>query len=81
MIFCNKKLIGGPTDFIQWAETSYNYELFRPMSLYQTLAEQQYADHMNKQGVRNTSTTTIYLPLILAYSVVILIYSFSCHTV
>lgn len=52
MIFCNHQLVGGPTEFIQWAETSHNYELFRPMTLYQTLAEQQYSDHMNKQGVR-----------------------------
>ncbi|XP_067951600.1 uncharacterized protein [Watersipora subatra] len=50
MIFCNGKLIGGPTEFMLWAETTHNYELFRPMSLYQTLAEQQYANHMNKEG-------------------------------
>lgn len=52
MIFSNKQLIGGPTEFISWAETEHNYELFRPMTLYQTLAEQQYKDHMNQHGVR-----------------------------
>ncbi|KAF6023814.1 PPIL6 [Bugula neritina] len=50
MIFCNGQLIGGPEEFIAWAETHHNYELFRPMTLYQTLAKQQYASHMNQQG-------------------------------
>lgn len=52
MIFHNSQLIGGPTEFIQWAETNYNYEMFRPLTLYQTLAEQQYKDHMNQNQVR-----------------------------
>ena len=38
-------------EFIQWAESNHNYEMFRPMPLYQTLAEQQYKDHMNSAGV------------------------------
>ena len=51
MIFSNGQLIGGPTEFIQWAETNHNYELFRPMTLYQTFAEQQYKEHMNSHSV------------------------------
>jgi len=59
MIFCNKQLIGCPTDFVAWAEENHNYEIFRPMALYQTLAEQQYKEYMNKDEVCTTIKTGI----------------------
>ena len=35
-------LIGGPEAFMNWAQQEHNYENFRPMPLYETLAEQAY---------------------------------------
>ncbi|XP_067675093.1 probable inactive peptidyl-prolyl cis-trans isomerase-like 6 isoform X1 [Haliotis asinina] len=45
--FVNGQLIGGPDDFILWAEDNYSFEEFRPLPLYQTLTEEGYKNHLN----------------------------------
>jgi len=40
--FANEMLIGGPQDFLHWAEEEHDYVNFRPLSLYSTLAEEAY---------------------------------------
>ncbi|CAH1799867.1 unnamed protein product [Owenia fusiformis] len=47
--FCNDVLIGGPTEFAQWAEENYNYEDFRPQTLYETLTQEAYVNYLNSQ--------------------------------
>merc|ERR1711976_604531 len=45
--FVNSQLIGGPEDFLDWAEKEHNYENFRPLPLYHTLAEEAYKGYLN----------------------------------
>ena len=52
IVTVNGELIGSPTDFLDWAEKVHQYENFRPMPLYQTLAEESYKKHLNSQKVR-----------------------------
>ena len=52
--YVNGTLIGGPKQFLEWAEQEHNYENFRPLSLYETLAEKAYITHMND--------TKVYIP-------------------
>jgi len=40
--FVNGILVGGPQEFLHWAEQEHAYENFRPLSLYSTLAEEAY---------------------------------------
>ncbi len=51
IIFVNGEFLGGPSEFLKWAEQEYNYENFRPSALYQTLAEEAYKNHLNTQQV------------------------------
>ncbi|CAL1546855.1 unnamed protein product [Lymnaea stagnalis] len=48
--FVNGALIGGPDDFISWAEDNHNYEEYRPEPLYFTLTEEAYKKKLNSQG-------------------------------
>lgn len=50
IIFQNGKLIGGPSDFLQWAAENYNYEEYRPASLLQILTEEAYKDCLNNKN-------------------------------
>ena len=52
--FLNRQLIGGPEDFILWAQENYDFEEFRPEALYQTLTENGYKNHLNSQNVLKT---------------------------
>ncbi|KAL3882633.1 hypothetical protein ACJMK2_028957 [Sinanodonta woodiana] len=47
--FANGKLIGGPDDFVSWAQENYNYEEYRPDALYETLREEAYKSHLNSK--------------------------------
>ena len=49
--FVNGVLIGGPKEFLQWAETKHCYENFRPLPLYVTLAEEAYKAYLNSKPV------------------------------
>ena len=49
--FVNNQLIGGPEDFLRWAEHEHNYENFRPLPLYHTLAEEAYKGYLNSTNV------------------------------
>ena len=51
IIFVNGEFLGGPSEFLKWAEQEHNYENFRPNALYQTLAEEAYKNHLNTQQV------------------------------
>ncbi len=51
VIFVADRLIGGPKDFLQWAEEEHNYENFRPLPLYHTLAEEAYKNYLNSKKV------------------------------
>jgi peptidyl-prolyl cis-trans isomerase-like 6 len=46
MAFANDALIGSPQVFLRWAEQEHNYENFRPLPLYITLAEEAYNTHL-----------------------------------
>lgn len=48
--FANGELIGGPEDFIDWARQKYNFQDFRPLSLYMTLTEEGYKGHLNSNN-------------------------------
>lgn len=50
--FANDVLIGGPQEFMQWAEDEHNYTNFRPLQLFTTLAEEAYKTHLNSRKVR-----------------------------
>ena len=52
MVFCNEEFIGGPGEFLKWAEQEHNYENFRPKPLYETLAEEAYKNHLNSNKVK-----------------------------
>jgi len=45
-------LIGGPEDFIKWAEENYSYEEYRPKPLLSTLTEEAYKSCLNERNVR-----------------------------
>ena len=49
--FVNGYLVGGPHDFIKWAQETHNWEDFRPMPLYETLAEEAYKTYISSQKV------------------------------
>ena len=51
IIFINNKLVGGPNTFLKIAEQEHNYENFRPLPLYETLAEESYKEHLNSKNV------------------------------
>ena len=51
--FQNDQLIGGPHAFQSWAETEHGYESFRPLPLFETLAEEAYINHMNAKKVQH----------------------------
>ena len=48
----NNELVGGPDDFITWAEENHNFEEYRPDPLYYTLTEEAYKAKLNSQNVR-----------------------------
>ncbi|ESO85751.1 hypothetical protein LOTGIDRAFT_195649 [Lottia gigantea] len=50
IIFINNQLIGGPNDFIFWAEENYQFQEFRPMPLYETLTEEGYKTTLNSKN-------------------------------
>lgn len=45
--FVNGELVGSSNDLIAWAEKEQNYDNFRPIPLYETLAEEAYVYHLN----------------------------------
>lgn len=45
--FLNNELIGGLEEFFHWACSTWNHEDFRPESLYETLADRAYKEHLN----------------------------------
>ena len=47
--FIDGEFVGGCTDFIQWAECEHDYDNFRPIPLYETLAEEAYVRHLNSK--------------------------------
>merc|ERR1711936_1348679 len=47
--FVDGELIGGPDDFIGWAEDNHNFEEYRPEPLYYTLTEEAYKAKLNSQ--------------------------------
>ncbi|XP_041354876.1 peptidyl-prolyl cis-trans isomerase slr1251-like [Gigantopelta aegis] len=49
IIFVNGELIGGPEDFLSWAEENHNFAEFRPKPLYLTLTEAGYKTHLNSK--------------------------------
>jgi len=49
--FANNTLVGGPQEFMQWAEDEHNYTNFRPLQLYTTLAEEAYKTYLNSRKV------------------------------
>lgn len=51
VIFMNDHLIGGPEDLMVWAEDRFNYKNFRPLPLYETLAEACYKKYLNSTNV------------------------------
>ena len=61
VIFVSGELIGGPEDFLSWAEEKHNFSEFRPKPLYLTLTEAGYKNHLNSKKV-------IYLSLISFYN-------------
>jgi len=48
--FVNDEPCGGPMNLFQWAESEHKYENFRPMPLYETLAEQAYKRYLNSRN-------------------------------
>jgi len=48
--FVNNELVGGPDDFITWAEENHNFEEYRPDPLYYTLTEEAYKAKLNSQN-------------------------------
>ena len=51
IIFVNGDVIGGQKEFINWAKDRYNFQDFRPLSLYAIIAMEDYKQHMNYQNV------------------------------
>ena len=51
MAFANNVIIGGPQEFLQYAEREHAYENFRPLPLYVTLAEEAYKTHLISRKV------------------------------
>ncbi|KAI0221765.1 putative inactive peptidyl-prolyl cis-trans isomerase-like 6 [Lamellibrachia satsuma] len=49
LVYVDDLLIGGPKEFIQWAEEEHGYENFRPVALYTTIAEQEYKNFLNNK--------------------------------
>jgi len=48
--FIDGQCIGNANEFLKLAESEYSYENFRPMPLYETLAEEAYIDHLNSKN-------------------------------
>ncbi|VDI29474.1 peptidyl-prolyl cis-trans isomerase-like 6 [Mytilus galloprovincialis] len=48
--FTNGQLIGGPDNFVVWAEDNYGFEEFRPLPLYLTLTDEAYISHLNSKN-------------------------------
>lgn len=42
--------VGSPTEFLKWAELKQNYDNFRPIPLYEALAEEAYANYLNSNN-------------------------------
>jgi len=53
LCFANEILVGGPQEFMRWAEEEHAYENFRPLSLYSTLAEEAYHLYRTSSKVSN----------------------------
>jgi len=51
LVYVDDQLIGGPKEFIEWAEEEHGYENFRPVALYTTIAEQEYKNFLNHKHV------------------------------
>ena len=49
--FLDGELVGSTNEFLKWAEQDQNYENFRPIPLYETLAEEAYANYLNSNKV------------------------------
>jgi len=50
IVFVNNQLIGGPDEFIGWAEENHNFEEYRPEPLYYTLTEEAYKAKLNSKN-------------------------------
>ncbi|KAL5009770.1 hypothetical protein ScPMuIL_012075 [Solemya velum] len=48
--FIDEQLIGGPDNFIAWAEDNCCFEEFRPYALYETLTEKAYKTYLNTKN-------------------------------
>ena len=48
--FVNGELMGGTHIFFEWAEEEQNYDNFRPIPLYETLAEEAYVNYLNTRN-------------------------------
>lgn len=44
--------IGNHSEFLQWSEDKFNYEDFRPESLYLAMAEEMYCDFFKDSEVK-----------------------------
>jgi peptidyl-prolyl cis-trans isomerase-like 6 len=51
MAFIDDDFLGGLEWFLNWATENYDYDDFRTIPLYQTLAAEQYVDHLNSKKV------------------------------
>jgi len=47
MIFADGNLIGGTEKFLEWADKEFQYADYRPLPLYDTLAEEQYKSFLS----------------------------------
>ncbi|XP_077977140.1 putative inactive peptidyl-prolyl cis-trans isomerase-like 6 [Glandiceps talaboti] len=56
--FLNGQLIGGVQEFLKWGVEEWQYEDFRPPSLYLALAEEGYKEHL-----KETNHTHVYMDI------------------
>ncbi|KAK6171495.1 hypothetical protein SNE40_019672 [Patella caerulea] len=48
--FVNNQMIGGPNEFLSWAEENYQFQEFRPTPLYETLTEEGFKNLLNSRN-------------------------------
>ena len=68
VVFCNDVVIGGPKDFLQWAEREHGYQSFQPLPLYTTLADESYKSHFMSQKVSYVANRCMIIFSIDLYS-------------
>lgn len=51
LVFVNDEVLGGPKEFISWAEETDCYENFRPIALYEVLAQESYKNFIESKNV------------------------------